>query len=141
MKHKEILKRAWSILWSYRVLWVFGIILGLTTASGSERTFNYTSDKPGRMSQPTPEFLGKIFQVGLEDAAKEFGMFFEDTVPQEWVQTVIIVGISLACLIVILIIASTILSYISRTALIQMVDTYEETDEKLSISELFLVST
>ena len=34
MDHVKILKRAWVILWQYRVLWIFGIILALTTSSG-----------------------------------------------------------------------------------------------------------
>jgi len=34
MKHAQILKRSWEILWSYKALWIFGIILALTTASG-----------------------------------------------------------------------------------------------------------
>ena len=34
MDHATILKRAWNNVWRYRALWVFGIILALTTASG-----------------------------------------------------------------------------------------------------------
>lgn len=34
MNHQQILKRAWHILWNYRAIWVFGILLALTTASG-----------------------------------------------------------------------------------------------------------
>ena len=35
MDHMKVLKRAWQILWSYKALWIFGIILALTTSSGS----------------------------------------------------------------------------------------------------------
>ena len=31
----KILKRAWHILWNYRILWIFGILLAMTTGSGS----------------------------------------------------------------------------------------------------------
>jgi hypothetical protein len=31
----KILKRAWHILWSYRALWIFGLILALTAAGSS----------------------------------------------------------------------------------------------------------
>ena len=31
----KILKRAWHILWNYRILWIFGILLALTHAGGS----------------------------------------------------------------------------------------------------------
>ncbi len=33
MDHIRVLKRAWSTVWSYRALWVFGLVLALTTAS------------------------------------------------------------------------------------------------------------
>lgn len=137
MNHKEILKRAWSILWSYKTLWVFGIILGLTTASGGQRLFNYTSDKPNRVRQTTPEFSGKSFQEVFEDASKEFEKLFTEVIPEEWVRTAIIIGITLGCLILLLIIASTIFRYLSRTSLIRMVDDYEETDTKASIRQGF----
>ena len=35
MDHTKILKRAWAILWQYRVLWIFGIILAITASSSS----------------------------------------------------------------------------------------------------------
>ena len=35
MEPLEILKRSWKILWSYRALWVFALILGLTAGGGS----------------------------------------------------------------------------------------------------------
>ena len=35
MDHVKVLKRAWEILWRYRVLWVFGIILALTAGGGT----------------------------------------------------------------------------------------------------------
>ena len=33
MNHTKVLQQAWRTVWRYRVLWVFGIILALTTAS------------------------------------------------------------------------------------------------------------
>ena len=33
MNHTKVLQQAWHIVWRYRALWVFGIILALTTAS------------------------------------------------------------------------------------------------------------
>jgi len=139
MNHKGILKRAWKILWSYRVLWVFGIILGLTTASGGQRTFNYTTDRTSRVSQPTPEFLGGSFQEGIQEATREIERLFADVIPEEWAKIAIIVAIALGCLILFFIILSTIFRYISRTALIQMVNDYEETGENLTIIEGFRI--
>jgi hypothetical protein len=36
----KILKRAWHILWSYRALWVFGLILALAAGSASSQGSN-----------------------------------------------------------------------------------------------------
>ena len=33
MDHFKILRRAFQLTWSYRALWMFGILLALTTAS------------------------------------------------------------------------------------------------------------
>ncbi len=35
MDYGKVLKRAWETTWRYRALWIFGIIIALTTASGS----------------------------------------------------------------------------------------------------------
>ena len=35
MDHIKVLKRAWEIIWRYRALWIFGIILALTTGGRS----------------------------------------------------------------------------------------------------------
>ena len=48
MDHTKVLKRAWHILWHYKALWIFGIILALTGSSTSESSSytmnrNYTS--------------------------------------------------------------------------------------------------
>ena len=33
MNYSQILKRAWTILWSYRALWIFGFFIALATPS------------------------------------------------------------------------------------------------------------
>lgn len=33
MNHKNVLKQAWQILWGYRLLWIFGFVLALTTCT------------------------------------------------------------------------------------------------------------
>ena len=32
---KSILKRSWKILWNYKVLWIFGILLALTAGGNA----------------------------------------------------------------------------------------------------------
>ena len=31
----KILKRAWHVLWNYKILWIFGILLALTASRGN----------------------------------------------------------------------------------------------------------
>ena len=34
MNHKNVLKKAWQVLWRYKALWLFGVLLALTSVSG-----------------------------------------------------------------------------------------------------------
>ena len=38
MRYDYVLKQAWRMVWRYRALWVFGVILALTTSSWSSAT-------------------------------------------------------------------------------------------------------
>ncbi|NIO72083.1 MAG: hypothetical protein GTN71_24425, partial [Anaerolineae bacterium] len=55
----------------------------------------------------------------------------------EIVSTLIAIGVGLACVIVILIIAATIARYVAETALIRMVDDNEETGQQHSVRQGF----
>ncbi len=37
----KILKRAWHILWNYKVLWIFGILLAITAGRGGGSSSSY----------------------------------------------------------------------------------------------------
>jgi len=119
MDHLKVLKRAWETTWRYRALWVFGIILALTTAGGG---FGGGGDGDGRFQ----------YKLNGED-------FFQmgEVPPAEVVSALIAIGVGLACVIVILIIAATIARYVAETALIRMVDDHEETGEQHSVRQGF----
>ena len=121
MDHIKVLKQAWETTWRYRALWIFGIILALTTAGGG---FRGVSDGDGRFQY---KFRGEDLldlQMG-------------EVPPPELISTLIAIGVGLACVIVILIIAATIARYVAETALIRMVDDYEETGQKHSVRQGF----
>jgi hypothetical protein len=115
MDHIKVLKRAWEIIWRYRVLWVFGIILALTTAGGGRG--------------PQYSFNGEDFAPG--------GEFLPPAIPPEVSSALIAIGVGLACVIVILIVASVVARYVAETSLIRMVDDYEEMGEKRSVRQGF----
>jgi len=115
MDHMKVLKRAWEITWRYRALWVFGIILALTAGgggSGPRSTFGGNGDAPSG-EFPLPEISPQV------------------------VGTLIAIGIALVCVTIILIIAATVARYVAETALIRMVDHYEETGEKRGVRQGF----
>lgn len=115
MDHMKVLKRAWDTTWRYRALWVFGIIVALTTAQGGRG--------------PQYSFNGEDFSPG--------GEFYLPEISPEVASALIAIGVALACVIVILIIAATIARYVAETALIRMVDDYEETGEKRNVRQGF----
>jgi hypothetical protein len=124
MNHIQILKRSWNILWSYRALWVFGIILAFTMGnyqSNATRNYNFGSkgNRPFRITPP-PE---------MQQEFDRFGHWIA-TLTHVSVNTWIAIAISLLCLILILIVISRIANYVSRVALIRMVASYEDTGEK-----------
>jgi hypothetical protein len=134
MDHIKVLKRAFQITWNYKALWIFGIILALTVAGGH----NYNPN-PGDNSQAryTVDHPGEIPEsIELPDGT-------EVTVPQvlREVTTWIAIGVTLAglccCAIIVWIVVGRVLRYVAETALIRMVDDYEETGEKRGIREGF----
>ncbi len=125
MDHMKVLKRAWETTWRYRALWIFGIILALTTANPGGGGNGGGGDGGDRGFPPPGEFRWPP------------GEFTWPETPPEVVSTLIVVGVGVACAIAILIVVGTIARYVAETALIRMVDDHEETGEKRSIREGF----
>jgi hypothetical protein len=120
----KVLKRAGEITWRYRVLWIFGIIVALTTAS-------FGSPGGGDGGR------GMQYRWRGEDFRLPWGEYPIPEVPPQAVSLLIGIGVALACVIVILIIAATVARYVAETALIRMVDDHEETGEQRSVRQGF----
>jgi hypothetical protein len=135
MNHIQILKRAWSILWSYKTLWVFGILLALTTAEGFNGLNNnsrITVSPDTQKWQPIPaedlQGMPQEIRTAVEDLNREL----TNGVPGKVVNTLIGVAIALVCLALVVMVVSAFVHYVSQTALIRMVDRYEATGEKVN---------
>ena len=137
----KILKRAWHILWSYRALWVFGLIIALTAAGSSggggnngSRISTYEQDSYQPESLPDAirylnEEMGRIFNENSQDW----------NFAQGELNTILwIVGI-FALIMVVFGIVMTVARYVSETAVIRMVDEYENTDTKMTVREGFRI--
>ena len=133
----KILRRAWYILWNYRALWVFGLILALAAGSSAGRGNNSRYEQSnGQNTQVTPQSIQeafhqmqteiqKLFQQGIPAAhitGKEITTFL--WVIGGFVLILMIVGIVMA-----------VARYVSETAVIRMVNEYESTNEKMTVRQ------
>ena len=141
----KILKRAWYILWSYRALWVFGLILALATAGssggGSNSGTRYSFDSESQQ-MPLPEDL----QKGMEEFTREMERLFREgprqadlPISREEFTILIWIVVAFTLIMIVLGIVVAIARYVSETAVIRMVDEYESTDTKMTVREGFRI--
>jgi len=128
MDHGKVLKRAWEILWRYRMLWVFGVIVALCAAgTGPNPNYQFGGGGDGNNGANVAPWLGEYPWRGVPPA---------EVMPEILAAVTAVAGVILAvivalcCLAVVFTIAKVIFLYVGETALIRMVDEYEETGEK-----------
>ncbi len=115
MNHLKVLKRALEITWRYRALWVFGVLVALTTSRGGNGgQFSYGGDGDGG-GLPFP------------------GKFSIPEIPPQVVGALVAIGVGLICAALIFSIVALVLRYLAETALIRMVNDHEETGEKRGV--------
>jgi len=137
----KILKRSWHILWSYRALWVFGLILALAAGSASSNgsNSNYRQDQ-GQPQQLTPHDV----QQGLREFKQELNKIFERGIPEADITgralTTFLWVIGAFVLVMMVVgIVMAIARYVSETAVIRMVDEYEASGNKLTVRQGFRI--
>ena len=135
----KILQRAWHILWNYRTLWVFGLILALAAGgsanSGGNNGMQWREDN---QSYQGPSF-GSV-QEALDYFNRELNRLFREGIPEAnitgealtaflWTVGVFVVFMLLVGIVV------TIAYYVSETAVIRMVDEYENSATRMTVRE------
>jgi hypothetical protein len=139
----KIIKRAWHILWSYRALWVFGLILALATAGssggGSNSGTRYSMDNENQQ-MPLPRDI----QQGMEEFTREMERFFKEgprdvDIPREQLTALIWIVVAFTLAMIVLGVIVAIARYVSETAVIHMVDEYESTDTKMTVRQGFRI--
>jgi len=152
MDYTKILKRSWEVVWSYRVLWFFGILLAMTTTNGFFFPFNNRNDQNYTMRnyiRLTDDF--HIYfpgeGVGIDMRVPGRPVIHLDPGLDElrdntnWPLVNKVIGnirailISGAVLLTLLLVVSAIFRYTSETALIRMVDETENSGEKVSFRQ------
>jgi hypothetical protein len=139
----KILRRAWYILWSYRVLWIFGLVLALAAGSsaghGSNNGTRYDQGS-GEHHQVTPQSMQEAFK----DFQRELNKLFEQGIPKahisgEALTTFLWVIGAFVLVMIVLGIVMAIARYVSETAVIRMVDEYEGSANKLTLRQGFRI--
>ncbi|MBT3337682.1 MAG: hypothetical protein HN855_13010 [Anaerolineae bacterium] len=130
----KIIKRAWNIVWNYRVLWIFGFILALTASGSSGGSGNsgsrYTVD--GSEEYQMPSNMEQTFN----NAGEAFEAFFtEANIPQGEISTLIWIGGAFVLVMIVISILMTIARYVSENSVIRMVDEYEASGTKMTFRE------
>jgi hypothetical protein len=124
MDHLRVLKRALYISWKYRALWLVGLLLVL--AGGGVMRGGFGGGPPGGAGSGGPGGGGPYGGPGRTPDTSEL-----------WTTIVpILVGVALlitilAFVAIAIAIVSAIVRYVTRTSLIQMVQSYEETEESV----------
>lgn len=131
----KILKRAWQILWDYKVLWIFGILLVLT--AGGNGSGNGGGGNTGyQFSGNDQPYFQQTWHPDTPEE-REFLQWFEQSVvplvehPGDHVSTWIWIGVVTLLIFVVLGVIGALIHYPSETALFRMVDGYEATGEKV----------
>ena len=128
----KILRRAWHILWNYRTLWIFAILLGLT-AGGQSSSGNSGS---GSSAQPNGNNPFQNLPASTDPNVQRFVQWFNDNVaplfthPGQHIATFVWIGLGLFLFILIVSLLFALVRYPTETAVIRMVDAYEQTGEK-----------
>ncbi len=112
MKHFDLIQRALKIVWKYKVLWLFGVLLALT-GGGAGSGFQFTG---GGGDRGNPAMWGAPPMHGGEfPDFPQFAAIFG---------TILLLC---CCLLVILTIVGLIVRYVAQAGLYRMVDEIEET--------------
>ncbi len=140
----KILKRSWYILWSYRALWVFGLILALAAGGASSQGSNNSNYRSDQNQGDTPQVTPQSMQETFKDFRSEMHRLFVQGIPEAditgpalttflwvigaFVLVTMVVGIFMA-----------IARYVSETAVIRMVDEYETSGNQLTVRQGFRI--
>jgi len=103
MNYSALIKRAFQVTWRYKVLWVFGILLALTSGGGGGGGSNF-------------QFPGRNGTGGMP---RVWGM---PNIPGE---TWAAIALACCCTLLVLLIVGTIVRYVATAALFRMVDQIE----------------
>jgi hypothetical protein len=119
MNHGALLKRAFHITKRYPVLWLFGILVALTSggSSGSGNGSGYNFNEADLHRENWPDWLP------VEQGLRQLTQWIEQFDPSRYVGWFI----ACCCLLVVIVIVALVVRYVARAALMRSVDQIEAT--------------
>lgn len=130
----KILKRSWHILWNYKLLWIFGILLAITTGYGSGAGNSGTGYRySGDTDLSNFDFQNYQYDQSwdeLRDLLREY-VFPLLEHPDQHVSTFLWIGVGLLLFILTIAILYAIVRNVSEAAIQRMVDGYEQDGQKV----------
>jgi hypothetical protein len=136
----KIIKRAWYILWNYRALWAFGLVLALVAGGSSAGQGSNNSYQFEQGGGENPEVSPQSIKEAFREFQRELNKLFEQGIPDmdvsgaDLTTFLWIVG-AFVLVMLVLGIVMAIARYVSETAVIRMVDEYESTDNKMTVRQ------
>jgi len=135
----KILKRSWHILWNYKVLWIFGLLLAITGGGNGGGSGGTGYKFGGNTGNNGSNGFNSNFQPG--PFWRELTDWFNQNIvplyqyPEQHVATFIWIGVAFLLFVLITGVITSILRYVSETAVIRMVDEYEQTGTKAGFKQ------
>ena len=132
----RILKRAWHILWNYKILWIFGILLAITAGGrggGGNGGSSGSQINSGNLPSSTNPDIARLFE-GLN-------IWFQQNInpifshPEHYISLFIWIGVALLVFFLVIAAITALIHYPSETAVLRMVDEYERTGVKLGFRQ------
>ncbi|GAP21542.1 hypothetical protein [Leptolinea tardivitalis] len=135
----KILKRSWHILWNYRVLWIFGVLLALTSGGGNGGANGGGSSSRssgaefngfhGGIPNDAPQWVRDWYEWGTQNVLPLFMH------PEQHISTFVTIGIVILLVILLISILFALVRYPAETAVVRMVDEFENTGSKVSFKQ------
>lgn len=140
----KILKRAWHILWSYRALWVFGLILALAAGGVSSQGSNNSNYQYDRNDTPQINVTPQEMREAFKEFRSEVTRFFDQGIPEEGISGEALTAFLwvIGAFVLVMMIMGIIMAvarYVSESAVIRMVDEYEVRGVKMTVREGFRI--
>ncbi len=148
MNHTQVLKRAWQAVWSYRALWIFGVIVALTTFSWpTAALFDGDDDwdvedweEHGIVITPLPgetvwEAVQRTVRPEVDEANRALNEFLKEVLRIDLRVSILVIFAILTAAVVAAHVMGKIARYVSETALIRMVGAYQQTGERSGVRQ------